>query len=293
MAHCCVISCLNRRKDKIHKFFTFPSDLDICTRWVDFCHCPETSERFITGGPYGLHNYAICAEHFDGRTLTAVDRKGQLPAGAVPVRIGKTHMTQEMLLEKGFTLETQDAAVDTVLVEMLSPEEMDMEHEDESNFEFVKVKHMNEEQLRIKFEDEIKQEPVEEEPPQTPLSAVKERVKAEDLSRNLDTVVPVVKKHEPCKDCASFKPRYKYELEKNNQLEEVIAHNKKRIATETIKLQKLHDRLTLKRMKYFELKKQLYELRKRWKKGVPVEELAERAAESRSSDDVDDADAWW
>ncbi|XP_065078402.1 uncharacterized protein LOC135701512 [Ochlerotatus camptorhynchus] len=287
MNHCCVISCLNKRNDKRHKFFAFPSDLDVCTQWVDFCHCPEISERLTSGGPYGLRKFTICSEHFEPSAVKAVDWNGQLPVNTVPVRIGKTHMTQDMLLEKGFTLEPQTDneahSIDQVLVEMLSPEEMDNEPEDESNFEFVGVKRIKMEQLELQFEDEIKQEPVEQEQPQT---AVEERATKEECS-----AAPVTQKQEPCVYCVNFKPRYEYELKKNKRLEEVIAQNKKKIANETTKMQKLHDRFTLKKLKRNELRKKFSELRKRCKKGIPLDTITEPVTES--DDDDDEAGAWW
>lgn len=283
MNHCSVISCLNSKGDKRYKFFTFPTDLDRCVQWVEFCHCPEVTERLTTTGPYGMAKYVICSQHFDPSIVAkVVGRKTSLPSDAVPDRIGITHMTRKMLLEKGFDLEEVPVAspeppyIDTVvLVEMLEPDEMEQETTGEgSNFEFIRLKTDDE---QFQFEDGFKQEfveTVEEVQAQLPVSAPKNQ----------------------CKDCANFKPRYEYEIMKNKRLEDLIEQNKKKLADKTTKLQMMHDRITLRKMRRDELKKKYVELKRQFARGTTLEMGKETVTvESEEDDDgsFDEAAAWW
>lgn len=252
-----------------------------------------------------MRKFAVCSEHFDPAVLIAVNRKGQLPPDTIPVRVGKTHMTRQMLLVQGFTTEAvtfdETHPSDLVLVEMLdNAEEVTIKREpgaEESDlFEFVRVKRMDEEERRNNFEDEIKQEPVDEtEAEPTPVAVEDKQAPEKEPSNDLNPEVPpTVKKHKPCEQCASFKPRYKYEVRKNKRLEEAIAQNKKRIVIETARLQKLDERLALKTRKRIELQNKLSELRKRWKNGVPLNEILQPAAVADSSGDDDgQTEAWW
>ncbi|XP_021701324.1 uncharacterized protein LOC110676710 [Aedes aegypti] len=285
MNHCCVISCLNGRKNKTHKFFNFPPDPDRCAQWVEFCHHPSISERLTASGPYSLAKYGICSEHFDPAIVEEVMRKKiRLPADAVPDRIGRTFMTQKMLLDRGFSLDNYNLSsegcrrlerspvkhIDAVLVEMLDPDEMKQETAEEgSNFEFVRLKSDHQ---QFKFEDGFKKEYVD------PGASHQPKKK--------------------CKMCSNFKPRYQYEVKKNKNLEEQINENKKQIADMSTKLQKMHDRITLRKARREELRKKYTELKnqKRGKGTTSLDISAEEANAADSEDDdasFDEATAWW
>ncbi|XP_019549366.3 uncharacterized protein LOC109419593 [Aedes albopictus] len=277
MNHCGVVSCLNRKGDKRYKFFTFPSDPDRCAQWVEFCHCPEITERFTATGPYGMSKYVICSQHFDPSMVAEViGRRVTLFPGAVPNRIGKTHMTRKMLLEKGFDLEAEPEAlldpphIDTVLVEMLEPHEMERESAgDGANFEFIRLKSDDQ---QFQFENGFKQEFVE------PVE--------------VQTSVP----KKQCKICSNFKPRYEHEVKKNKRLQNLIEHNKKKLANTTTKLQKMHDRITLRKVRRDELKRKYAELKKQLAKGtleMQQESITVESDEEEDEGSFDELTAWW
>lgn len=294
MNHCSVVSCLNKRRDKTYTFFTFPSNPDICSQWVEFCHSTELTERLLNSGPYGLSKFVICSEHFDPH-IVVVNRK--IRVDTVPNRIGKTHMTEKMLLEIGFNPEQCQTAnqkrsqdkrpfIDAVLVEMLDPDDLDQEATNEdSNFEFVRMKSDDQ---QFEFEDGFKQEFVESD---------EEMIEVQPVSNGVEVqtqAVEAVKKG--CKNCSNFKLRYENQVAQNKHLEDLIKQNKKNIVESTTTLQKLHDRLTLRRMKRNKLKKMYQELKKRLEREPPELEIEEtKPPESEEGDASDDetTDPWW
>ncbi|XP_062551496.1 uncharacterized protein LOC134216665 [Armigeres subalbatus] len=294
MNHCSVVSCLNSKRDKQFKFFNFPSDPDICSQWVQFCHCPEISDRLLNNGPYGLTKFVICSEHFDPNVVCdVVHRKLPLPASAVPYRIGKTHMTEKMLLENGFDVKqsrpahpkrsyVEESFDDVVLVEMLDPEDQNQEsNEEDSNFEFIRMK--SDDQL-FEFENGFKQEFVESD---EEVTGPHSELTSSDVQKREKVVV--IKE---CRYCSQFKPRYNYEVAKNKNLEELIKKNKKNIAEATTKLQKLHDRLTLRRIKRNKLKKMYQELKVRFKRQTQ-EGMNPPESEEGSASDDESTEPWW
>lgn len=104
MRYCQVISCFSDKTTKSQNFFLFPNDNDQCQKWVQFCHCPCTTERFATKGLAGVKHYTICEDHFHPDEVQGKGN-GRLPSGVVPRYIGHTYMTVDMLLENGFSLD--------------------------------------------------------------------------------------------------------------------------------------------------------------------------------------------
>lgn len=296
MNHCSVVSCLNRKRDKQFKFFYFPSDPDICSQWVEFCHCPEISDRLLNNGPYGLSKFVICSEHFDPSIVCdVVQRKNAFPTSAVPYRIGKTHMTKRMLLENGFDVEQsgpqerscgEESLDDVVLVEMLDSEDQDQEsNEDDPNFEFIRMKSDDQ---QFEFEDGFKQEFVESDEKVTEPHS---ELTSSDVQESED-----VADLKECKYCSQFKPRYNYEVAKNKNLEEHIQQNKKKFAEATTKLQKLHDRLTLRKIKRNKLRKMYQELKVRFKRKTTAQEIEATnppESEEGSASDDESTEPWW
>lgn len=302
MNRCCVISCLNKRSEKQFKFFKFPSDPSLCLQWVEFCHCPETTERFASGGPFALQKFVICSEHFDTSDIKDTTNGPSLLQEAVPINIGRTYMTPEMLMERGFNVEVRVKQEESEQNEQL----LQFSHiPDEVVVEMIDPDDIKQEQM----ETQIKQEPEEDNPlalyqmapRETQLSSMPELSKNHLLRKNdNNSLVPPspqsqVKCKGICIGASRFRERYELEIAKNKRLEKRTEELKKQFAEKVGRMQKIEDLLELKKQKKDRLKEKYQQLKIQYKKGIV---LTSAQNEKEIDDDDDDADfdeanAWW
>ncbi|XP_058450207.1 uncharacterized protein LOC131429830 [Malaya genurostris] len=289
MSRCCVISCLNKRSEKQVKFFNFPTDPTICSQWVEFCHCPETLRRFEEGGSTAMRKFAICSEHFEP-TLVKTAGKGHLPNDAVPDSIGTTYMTPTMLREKGFNIEEVpvknepvheiflDAtyAPDEFLVEMLCPEEINEESDND-------IMSMTANSL-----DTSVSQSTEQERSITPTASI--------VSNNIKQN-SIYDKHASvkckgfCKSSYNFRSRYETQRNKNREIQVSIEKSKIRLAKMTAKVQKMADKVALKRQKRDQLNERYKEMQK-LKEDLSLASIMD-VDESEDEADFDESKAWW
>ncbi|XP_053694349.1 uncharacterized protein LOC128742139 [Sabethes cyaneus] len=300
MSRCRVVSCLNKRGQV--KFYRFPRDPERCARWVQFCHCTETEERFKTMGVKGVRNFSICSEHFEPSLV----RMGHLPADAVPISIGRTYMTPEMLIERGFNVELQVKAEpepvewhteevyipDEVLIEMFCPEDVKVEpnEEEQSDPEIV--------ENPVTFPEIQGAALTEHSQVAKGSQNLPEATESATLRKDTDSITntPVPKSIPACKGiCASvpsFKQRWKVQELKNHQLVNLIQKNQQRYIETVAKVKKLTDTLALKKQKRDRLKERYKEVKKQRKKAVIIPDLATESDDDDEGD-FDEAKAWW
>lgn len=286
MSRCCVISCLHKRGENRHKFFRFPPDRDLCQQWVEFCHCPETSERFNTGGPTALHNFAVCSQHFDRKAVAiAAYESGRLPKGTVPVNIGSTYMTAEMLVEHGFKLNIPEqenspenaAAPEHVMATMFSADEM--------------VHQLFEVEM---LDEESEQSMEGDDKPSQSTQRVNEQAASQQSKKTNQSSTP----SEPtsCLLCMVYKGQYGMAKLECKRLTKKIGINKETVTEFTTKVQKYSDLIAIQKSKLKRLRLKFAELKNPRKKRASTSDNDRETRECDTSEDeadFDESKAWW